>query len=72
MGYDELVYADWDIAYSKKLGVEDMPFIMRRYPSLTAGLDMFGGSNDIAANRDAYHPGVMLRTNYPMDLPGVP
>lgn len=72
LGYDGLVCADWDITYGKKWGVEDMPFVMRHYLGLTAGLDMFGGSNDMTANRDAYHLGVMLRKNYPMDLPGMP
>lgn len=72
LGYDELVCADWDITYGKKWGVEDMPFVMRHYLGLTAGLDMFGGSNDMKANKDAYSLGIMLRQNYPMDLPGMP
>lgn len=72
MGYDELVCADWDITYDKKWGVEDVPFVMRHYLGITAGLDMLGGSNDMAANRDAYHLGCMLRKNYPMDLPEMP
>ena len=72
LGYDELVCADWDITYDKKWGVENMPFVMRHYLGFEAGLDMFGGSNDATANRDAYALGVMLRKNYPMDLPGMP
>ena len=72
LGYDELVCADWDITYDKKWGVEDMPFVMRHYLGITAGLDMLGGSNDAEANKDAYHLGVMLRKNYPMNIPGMP
>lgn len=72
LSYDELVCADWDITYDKKWGVEDMPFVMRHYLGITAGLDMLGGSNDAEANKDAYHLGVMLRKNYPMNLPGMP
>lgn len=70
--FDELVCADWDITYDKKWGVEDMPFVMRHYLGITAGLDMLGGSNDAEANIDAYHLGVMLRKNYPMNIPGMP
>ncbi len=72
LGYDELVCADWDITYDKKWGVEDMPFVMRHYLGITAGLDMIGGSNDAEANKDAYYLGCMLRKNYPMNLPGMP
>ena len=72
LGYDELVCADWDITYDKKWGVEDMPFVMRHYLGITAGLDMIGGSNDAEANKDAYYLGCMLRKNYPMTLPGMP
>lgn len=72
LGYDDLVCADWDITYDKKWGVEDMPFVMRHYLGITAGLDMIGGSNDAEANRDAFYLGTMLRKNYPMNLPGMP
>lgn len=72
LGYDELVCADWDITYDKKWGVEDMPFVMRHYLGITAGLDMIGGSNDAEANKDAFYLGCMLRKNYPMNLPGMP
>ena len=72
LGYDELVCADWDITNDKKWGVENMPFVMRHYLGITAGLDMIGGSNDAEANCDAYHLGCMLRKNYPLTVPGAP
>lgn len=72
LGYDDLVCADWDITYDKKWGVEDMPFVMRHYLGITAGLDMIGGSNDAQANVDAYTLGTLLRKNYPLNIPGTP
>lgn len=66
--YDELACADWDITYDKKWGVEDQTPIMRHYLGISAGLDMFGGSNSMAANKDAYDLGCILRKPYPIDF----
>lgn len=64
LGFDGLVCCDWDITSSKPWGVEDIDTLERHYRGIMAGLHMFGGSNDMDANKDAYEFGLMANRRY--------
>ena len=72
LGYTGTICADWDITTDKKWGMEQKSRLERHYQALQAGLNMFGGCNDMEINRDAFEFGKMLRTDYPDTLPMPP
>jgi beta-glucosidase len=72
LGYDGLVCADWDIATGKVWGVENLSTVERHLLAFKNGLNMFGGSIDTEANRDAYNLGIMTLKKYGKVLPGMP
>ncbi len=67
-GYDGVVCTDWlvtanegekpDIFSGKSWGVEKLSIAERHYKVLMAGVDQFGGNNDIKPVLEAYHMGV--------------
>ena len=69
LGYDGNICADWDITTDKKWGMENKSRIERHYQCLKAGLNMFGGCNDMEILRDTFAFGKMIRQEYPNDLP---
>lgn len=67
-GYDGVVCTDWvitadegktpDIFAGKSWGVEEQSVSQRHYKALMAGVDQFGGNNDVAPVMEAYQMGV--------------
>lgn len=67
-GYDGVVCTDWlitgnegpmpDVFAGKSWGVEKLTIAQRHYKVLMAGLDQFGGNNDIQPVLEAYQMGV--------------
>jgi beta-glucosidase len=66
-GYDGVVCTDWlitadargiDIFSGKPWGVEEMTVAERHYKALTAGVDQFGGNNEMGPVLEAYEMGV--------------
>ncbi len=66
-GYDGVVCTDWmvtkdarglDVFYGKSWGVEELSEIERHYKALEAGVDQFGGNNEIAPVLGAYQMGI--------------
>ena len=67
-GYDGVVCTDWvitadegktpDIFAGKSWGVERQSVSQRHYKALMAGVDQFGGNNDVAPVMEAYQMGV--------------
>lgn len=67
LGYDGVVCTDWGITHDigthvedfagKCWGVEQLTEAQRHLKALEAGVDQFGGNNDVAPVMDAYHMG---------------
>lgn len=66
-GYDGVVCTDWlitaearaiDVFSGKPWGVEDMTVAERHYKALTAGVDQFGGNNEMGPVLEAFEMGV--------------
>ncbi|MDF0707458.1 glycoside hydrolase family 3 N-terminal domain-containing protein [Muricauda sp. 334s03] len=66
-GYDGVVCSDWAITWEvssvhefqgKAWGVENMSIAERHYKALEAGVDQFGGNNDMKPVVEAYQMGV--------------
>ncbi len=63
-GFDGIVCTDWDVTYDctdlgcwgrgKPWGVEDLSVAERHFRILKAGVDQFGGNNDVAPLLEAY------------------
>jgi beta-glucosidase len=65
--YDGVVCTDWmvtkdarglDVFYGKSWGVEGLTEAERHYKALEAGVDQFGGNNEIAPVLEAYQMGI--------------
>jgi beta-glucosidase len=66
-GYDGVVCSDWGITgdvssvdefAGKSWGVENLTVAERHYKAISAGIDQFGGNNDMGPVLEAYHMGV--------------
>jgi len=66
-GYDGVVCSDWgitrdveavDMFQGKSWGVENMSVAERHYKAIEAGIDQFGGNNDMGPVIEAYEMGV--------------
>lgn len=67
-GYDGVVCTDWGVTGDHTMldvfvnphcwGVEDLSIVDRHYKALMAGVDQFGGNNDVKPILEAYEKGV--------------